>query len=67
MKDVKEVLENTKAEALRSIDNPESTIDTKKAWYYCHCGEIEMCFFLELITDKDFAELIEEWSNHRPQ
>ena len=67
MKDVKEVLATTRAEALRSIENPSSKIETKKAWYFTHCGEIEMCFFLELITDKEFTELIEEWSAHRPQ
>ena len=67
MKDTKEVLTSTRAEALRSIDNPKSSIETKKAWYFTHCGEIEMCFFLELISDEEFAELIEEWSTHRPQ
>ena len=67
MKDVKEVLTSTRAEALRSIESAGSSYGTKNAWYYTHVGEIEMAFFLGLISDKEFSELKEEWKTHQPK
>lgn len=59
------ILETAKQEAERGIENAESR-DAKLAWYYTHCGELEMSRFLENISGDRFYELEAEWKKHRP-
>lgn len=60
-----EVLERTREECLLAISNA-STYGGKLAWYYTHCGEIEMVFQLGLITRDQFEVLHEDWRQHMP-
>ena len=55
-----EILENTKQEALRGIQQAGNT-QARLAWWYTHVGEIEMTKFLGLITEDRRSELMEEW------
>ena len=64
-RDVERVLESTRDEILHCIEYA-STIEAKKAWYYTHLGEIEMAFFLGLISNDRSQELHEEWKTHLP-
>lgn len=64
-RNAEDVLASTKEECLRGIAN--ATEDAgRKAWYYTHCGEIEMAYNLGLLTLERFDELRSEWSQHRP-
>lgn len=64
-RNVEDVLESTKAECLRGISNSHS-YGGMHAWYYTHCGEIEMAYNLGLITQDRFDELRKEWDEHHP-
>lgn len=67
MKSAKEVLRRTRFETMQIVDNPDASIEGRKAWYYTHLGEIEFARFMELITDKEMRELEDEWKTHNPQ
>ena len=67
MKSAKEVLRRTRFEAIQIVDNPDASIEGRKAWYYTHLGEIEFAWFMELITEKEKRELEDEWKSHNPQ
>ena len=62
---VEAVLRRTREECLRGINNAHS-YGGSSAWYYTHCGEIEMALHLGLITQERFEELNEEWHKHMP-
>lgn len=62
---VEEILMRTCEECLRGISNAHS-YGGRSAWYYTHCGEIEMAFHLGLISQERFEELNEEWHQHKP-
>ena len=63
---VEKVLNDTRAEALKAIENPDGTLECKKAWYHSHEGEIEMAWFLGLISERVKDWLKEEWLTHKP-
>ena len=62
---VEEVLKRTREECLRGINSAHS-YGGRSAWYYTHCGEIEMVFHLGLIAQERFEALNEEWHRHKP-
>lgn len=64
-RNVEEVLASTKAECMREIAGAKS-YGGRLAWYYTHCGEIEMTFNLGLISRERFDELNADWKEHRP-
>lgn len=66
MKSVLEILESTKTEAIQIVDNAEASHDARLAWYFCHIGEIEMAWFLGLISEQEKNELTDEWKQHHP-
>ena len=65
MKDAEKVLETTKAECLRMIQEARLQ-ESRLAWYYTHMGEIEMATMLGLISGARGVELRREWAEHRP-
>ena len=64
-RNVEDVLESAKTECLRHIIGSE-LVSTKKAWYYTHCGEIEMAFNLGLISQERFNKLRADWRDYQP-
>ena len=62
---VEDVLGAARLECLRGLLNA-STYGGRSAWYYTHCGEIEMAFNLGLLTQERFDELRREWREHQP-
>ena len=66
MKSVLEILKSTRDEAAQIVDNPEASHDARLAWYFCHIGEIEMAWFLSLISEQEKDELTGEWKKHHP-
>lgn len=62
--DAETVLETTRGECLRGMES--ANMDARKAWYYTHCGEIEMAGFLGAITNERMNALESEWREHRP-
>lgn len=58
------VLSTTRAECLRGMES--ANMDTRMAWYYTHCGEIEMASFLGTITNDRMNDLEREWREHKP-
>ena len=60
-----EIIEATRQEVAGQIER-SSTIEAKKAWYYTHCGELEMCRFLGLISADRLHELETAWKEYRP-
>lgn len=64
-RNVEEVLESTKAECLRMVQEAK-TYGGRQAWYYTHCGEIEMAFNLGLISQERFDQLSREWKECKP-
>ncbi len=60
-----EVLESSRIEVAENIERSSSR-EAKLAWYFTHCGEIEMCRFLGLISEDRRAELEAEWKKLHP-
>ena len=58
------VLSTTRAECLRGMES--ANMDARMAWYYTHCGEIEMASFLGAITNDRMNDLEREWREHKP-
>ena len=56
------VLSTTRAECLRGMES--ANMDARMAWYYTHCGEIEMASFLGAITNDRMNDLEREWRSH---
>ncbi len=63
-KNIEQILQTTKEECLRGMESQNQ--NTRHAWYYTHIGEIEMAFFLGLISSERNLELHEEWEAHKP-
>ena len=53
------ILETTRTECLIGMSN--ASRDARVAWFYTHCGEIEMAKFLGLIDEDRRAELTRMW------
>ena len=58
------ILSTTRAECLRGMDT--GNMDARLAWYYTHCGEIEMASYLGAITNERMNALESEWKEHKP-
>lgn len=58
------VLNTTRAECLRGMES--ANMDSRMAWYYTHCGEIEMAAFLGAITIERMNALESAWREHKP-
>lgn len=66
---VEEVLRGTREECLRCMSHRvdgEDNLEYRRAWYYTHLGEIDMCHQLGLITHERHTELYSEWLEHAP-
>lgn len=63
-KDIETVLQHTREESLRGMESTNQS--TRSAWYYTHMGEIEMAFFLGLISPERNLTLHEEWETNKP-
>jgi len=61
---VEAVLNTTRAECLRGMES--ANMDAQMAWYYTHCGEMEMASFLGAITNERMNALEREWRDHKP-
>ena len=59
-----EILFTTRSECLRGMES--DNMGTRMAWYYTHCGEIEMACFLSAITSERMNALEAEWRQHKP-
>lgn len=64
MKNVENVLVQCREECLRAMDNPNPACQS--AWYYTHCGEIEMAGQMGAITVERMNELEAEWRKRKP-
>lgn len=60
-----EILAAVREEAERMVREAKSE-SGKLAWYFTHCGEIEMCRFLGLISEDRRHELEAEWKKLHP-
>lgn len=58
------ILRTARAECLRGMESPN--MDVRAAWYYTHCGEIEMAAALGAITIERMNALLDEWRDHNP-
>ena len=58
------VLRTTRAECLRGMES--ANLDSRMAWYYTHCGEIEMASYLGAISNERMNALEDEWREHKP-
>ena len=58
------ILTRTRAECLRGMES--ANMDARMAWYYTHCGELEMASYLGAITNKRMNALEDEWREHKP-
>jgi hypothetical protein len=67
MKSAKEILRSTRFEAMQIVDNPDASIEGRKAWYYTHLGEIEFARFMDLLSEEEMRQLEDEWKKHFPQ
>lgn len=63
MKDAETILAMTREECLRNMQSENEK--TRRAWFYTHCGEIEMAGFAGLITIERMNELESEWFTHK--
>ena len=59
-----EILSSTRAECLRGMES--ANMDARMAWYYTHCGEMEMASYLGAITIDRMNALEAEWRDHKP-
>ena len=59
-----EILSATRAECLRGMES--ANMDARMAWYYTHCGEMEMASYLGAITIERMNALEAEWRDHKP-
>ena len=59
-----EILFTTRSECLRGMES--ANMGTRTAWYYTHCGEIEMACSLGAITKELMNALEVEWRQHKP-
>ncbi len=73
MRDVEQVLEESRKEALCNMDsahplNGGVKPDERqlKAWWHVHNGKIEMAWDLGLISEARRFELCQEWKTHYP-
>lgn len=64
MKDAERILATTRAECLRGMES--ANMDARMAWYYTHCGEMEMASYLGAITNERMNDLEREWREHKP-
>ena len=62
---IEDILSAARLECLRGMENAHS-YGGRSAWYYTHCGEIEMAFNLGLLTQERFDELNRQWHEHQP-
>ena len=67
MKDARQILNRTRFEAMQIVDSQSSSIKSRTAWYWTHIGEIEMAYFLGLISGDEMNELEKEWRTHEPK
>lgn len=58
------ILTRTRAECLRGMESVN--MDARMAWYYTHCGEMEMASYLGAITNERMNALENEWREHKP-
>ena len=58
------ILQQTRSECLRNMDSDSAM--TRAAWYYTHCGEMEMAAALGHITIDRLNQLEQEWAFHSP-
>lgn len=65
-KNVEELLEALKAEAVRNI-RAAKTYDSRIAWYWTHIGEIEMARQLGLINEDRRYELEVDFRAYKPK
>ena len=59
-----EILFTTRSECLRGMES--DNMDTRSAWYYTHCGEMEMACYLGAITNERMNAMETEWRQHKP-
>ena len=64
MKNVEEVLEQSRQECLRGLES--NSMSNRLARFYTHCGAIELAGQLGAITIERMNELEEEWRRHMP-
>ena len=64
MNDTEEIIYAARGECLRNMESPNML--TRMAWYYTHCGELEMASFLGAITNERMNALESEWREHKP-
>ena len=59
-----EILMTTRAECLRGMES--GSMEARMAWYYTHCGEMEMASYLGAISIERMNTLEDEWRGHKP-
>lgn len=64
MKNVEEVLEQSRQECLRGLES--NSMSNRLAWFYAHCGAIELAGQLGSITIERMNELETNWRRHMP-
>ena len=64
MKNVEDVLEQSRQECLRGLES--NSMSNRLAWFCTHCGAIELAGQLGAITIERMNELEEEWRRHMP-
>ena len=62
--DAETIIRTARAECLRGMECGNQ--DAKLAWYYTHCGEMEMAANLGAITIERMNALESEWREHKP-
>lgn len=65
MKNVEEVLEQSRQECLRGLES--NSMSNRLAWFYTHCGAIELAGQLGAITLERMNELETDWRRHMPE